>query len=329
MDEQLNQYALSKMLGSKMKPVKDQPQFGNFGLIETTAEALKATRTETQQSDRSHGFNYQRDAVLVKAFESVRDGASPDSLLWDRKLARKFVKECRQLGIHAPEKILKRRLINVRKNSPRYKDHGIVLSPTTKKDPHPSIVPQCAHVIEFALVRLRYRYGSSIDDILLDPALADAYEEMCTEIAPQLSSIDVRLAALYIRKSRFLPKREKAAIESLDLDLFDRACSEPHDLESFNPSVVPSEPGIVEVRERERFLYISRNENLESAVGEFLTGRAFQIVTSGFWQPDRNVITIQFASGKSVAGTGITNWERRLIYDREPIFNWPLRHTTA
>jgi hypothetical protein len=329
MDKQFNQYALSKMLGSKMKPVKDHPQFGNFGLLETTAETLKALGTESQQSDRSHGFNYQRDAVLVQAFESVRDGASPDSLLWNRKLARKFDKACRQSGIDAPEKILKRRLINVRKNSPRYKKHGIVLSHTTKKDPHPSIVPQYAHVIEFALVRLRYRYGSSIDDILLDPVLADAYEEMCYEIAPQLSSIDVRLAALYIRKSRFLPKKKKAAIESLNLDLFDQACSEPHALESFDLSVVPSGPGIVEVRERERFLYISRNENLRPAVSEFLTGKAFLIVSSGFWQPDRNVITIQFASGKSVAGTGIANWERRLIYDREPIFNWPLRHTAA
>jgi hypothetical protein len=329
MDEQLNQYALSKSLGSRMKPVKDHPQFGNIGLIEATAEALKATKTETQASDRSHGFSYQRDSVLVNAFESVRDGASPDSVLWDHKLARKFVRECRQMGIDAPEKILKRRLLNVRKNSPRYKQHGIVLSPTTKKDPHPSIVPQYAHVIEFALVRLRYRYGSSIDDILLDPALADRYEKMCREIAPQLSSTDVRLAALYIRKSRFLPKKQKTEIESLNLELFDSECSEPHALESFDASVVPSGPGIVEVRERDRYLYISRNEDLESAVGEFLTGRAFQIVTSGFWHPDPDLITIQFAAGKSVAGTGIATWERRLIYDREPIFNWPLGHTAA
>ena len=51
--------------------------------------------------------------------------------------------------------------------------------------------------------------------------------------------IDVRLAALYIRKSRFLPKKKKAAIESLNLDLFDQACSEPHALESFDMTVVP------------------------------------------------------------------------------------------
>ncbi len=329
MDEQLNQYSLSKTLASKMTPVKDRPQFGHFGLLETTAEALKASAADEQQADRSHGFNYQRDAVVVEAFESVRDGASPDALLWDRKLSRKFAKECRQKGIDAPEKILKRRVLNVRKNSPRYKQHGIVLSPTTKNEPHPSIVPQFAHVIEFALVRLRYRHGCSIDDILLDPELADAYEEMCMEIAPQLSSTDVRLAALYIRKSRFLPKKNKAEIEALDLNLFDSECSKPHALESFDVSVVPSGPGILEVRERDRFLYISRNEDLNLAVGEFLIGKAFQIVSSGFWHPDKNVITIQFASGRSVAGTGITTWERRLIYDHEPIFNWPLGHTAA
>ena len=64
-----------------------------------------------------------------------------------------------------------RRLLNVRKNSPRYRKHGIEISPTTKKEIHPSIVPEYAHVIEFALVKLRYRYGSSIDDILMDESL--------------------------------------------------------------------------------------------------------------------------------------------------------------
>jgi hypothetical protein len=151
----------------------------------------------------------------------------------------------------------------------------------------------------------------------------------CKEITSQLSSTDVRSGALYIRKSRFLPKKNKAVIGALDLNLFDSECSNPYVLESFDASIVPSGPGIVEIREQERFLYISKNEDFNSAVNEFLAGKAFQIVSSGFWHPDRNVITIQFAAGRNVAGAGISTWERRLICDREPIINWPPGHTTA
>src|ERR1700722_1524327 len=39
--DELNQHAISKILGSQMTPVK-RGRFGNFGLLETTVEALRA-----------------------------------------------------------------------------------------------------------------------------------------------------------------------------------------------------------------------------------------------------------------------------------------------
>jgi len=196
--DDLNQYAISKILGSKMTPVK-QGRFGNFGLLGTTAEVLRARQSSRLAHETMH-FSYDQDRLVVQAFEAVRQGAAPDAILWNRSLAQAFTKQCRELGLAAPDAFLNRRLINIRKNIRRYEKHGIMISPATKTEPHPSIVPQCAHVIEFALVRLRYRYGASIDDILLDPDLGEKFEGLASEIAPGLSSVDLRLGALYIRK---------------------------------------------------------------------------------------------------------------------------------
>ena len=160
--DKLNQYAISKILGSKMTPVK-QAQFGNFGLLETTAEALRARKASGPSSAATH-FSLDEDRLVVQAFEDVRQGAATDAILWDRSLARAFAQRCRQLGLEASDAFLNRRLMAIRKAPRRYEKHGISIAPATKSETHPSIVPQYAHVIEFALVRLRYRYGASIDD---------------------------------------------------------------------------------------------------------------------------------------------------------------------
>ena len=151
-------------------------------------------------------FSYPEDAVVVQAFEDVRQGAATDALLWDRELADAFYKRCKKLGLNAPDALLGRRLITVRKNIRRYEKHGITISPATKKELHASIVPQFAHVIEFVLVKLRYRYGVSIDDILLDRKLGEMFEMQASRLAAGVSAMDLRLGALYIRKMSKLQK---------------------------------------------------------------------------------------------------------------------------
>src|SRR5271157_2624126 len=175
---ELNQYAISKALGSTMKAIK-RGRFGNFGLLETVAEALRTREATAEAGSVSGGitrFSYPEDAVVVRAFEDVRQGAATDALLWNRELAEAFYERCKELGLSAPDALLGRRLITVRKNIRRYEKHGITISPAAKTEPHVSIVPQYAHVIEFVLVKLRYRYGASIDDILLDRKLGEMFE---------------------------------------------------------------------------------------------------------------------------------------------------------
>src|SRR6266496_2687410 len=302
MASELNHFSISKILGSKMRPGK-QARFGNFSLLETTVEMLRA-RDDPEQVLEDPKFSYDEDRIVVRAFEDVRHGAAPDAILWNKELAQAFHRRCRELGLVAPDAYLGRRLINVRKNSPRYSEHGIEISPTTKTEPHPSIVPQYAHVIEFALVRLRYRYGVSIDDILLDAKLGSKFEELTSQIASRIESQDLRLGALYIRKTRHLEKKDIAKIMSLDIREVEKAWEKPVVLATVQLENVPPQPGLIELKEKGRYLYISRNENLNSAVNQMRTGRAFEIMSNGFWSPDLKAITLQYATGAKIGGVG-------------------------
>src|SRR5262249_25414709 len=161
-----DQFAISKILGSKIKPV-GRVGFGHFASVSTTEEIQKALRGDGR-SIEPPSFTYQQDALIVRAFEDVRAGASIDELLWNKELAASFAGRCRELGLEVPHSSLIRRLMIVRKHSARYREHGIVIRPATRKAIPPRILPVSAPVIEFALVKLRYRYGSSIDDILMD-----------------------------------------------------------------------------------------------------------------------------------------------------------------
>lgn len=307
-----------------MAPVK-RAEFGNFGLLTTTAEALRACKA-SNSSGVPMQFSHDDDRLVVQAFEEVRNGAATDAILWNKSLAGAFAERCRQLGVVAPDAVLHRRLINIRKNPGRFKTHGITIAPATKSETHPSIVPQYAHVIEFALVRLRYRYGASIDDILLDPELGEKFEQIASELAPELQDIDLRLGALYIRKTRHFEKKDRHMIEGLNVETIEKAWSNPVSLADLNLADVPSSSGLIELKEGGRFLYISRNEAIHTAAEQLRTGKAFDLVANGFWTPRLDEITIQFATGTKVGGVPMTVWEKRLIRDREPIFNWPIPH---
>ncbi len=323
----INQFAISKVLGSKVKPI-GRVEFGNFQLRSTTEEIQKAFQ-DNQEASVPAAFSYQEDALAVQAFERVRNGSPTDELLWNRTLAAEFVKECKSLGLNAPDAYLIRRLMIVRKNPARYKRHGIEISPTKKKHLHPNIVPQYVHIIEFALVKLRYRYGVSIDDILMDPVLGAKFEAMTKETAPNLSSTDLRLGALYIRKMRVIAMREFQRIRKLKTSRVLRAWQGSETLGRMDVSRVPDSPGLIELSEPKRCLYIFHNEDIHSAMEQLHTGEPLRLLANQFWKPNVHEIGVRYIQGPKLPGGTIEDWERRLVWDLKPVFNWPLEKKAA
>jgi hypothetical protein len=315
----LNHYAISKILGSTMKPVKGI-RFGHFGILATTAETLKALQ-EGERELASGTFSLDADRLVSQAFEDVRNGASTDALLWDTDLAGRFLERCRELNLGLSAAALVHRLMHIRKHQAVYRKHGITLSPTTRMEPHPSIVPQYAHAIEFALVRLWYRYGAAIDTILADPELREQFENLALQVAPDLTGEQLRLGALYIRKMRRFRKGDVEKARPLKPAVVEGAMTPPVSLARVSPEDVPSAPGLLELQEGERYLYVARNENLRPAVEQLRTGRPFSVLADNFWQPALEDITLRYVEGWKVDGVEVSRWELRLIQAREPVFN--------
>lgn len=319
--DQLNHYAISRVLGAELKPIKTGT-FGNFGLLQTTGESLKLLRTPRSGGDRlPHGEVQQ----IVQAFEEVRKGAAPDRILWDLKLADKFDRRCRSMGLTAPAAALCRNLLNVRKNPARYAKVGIRISPTTKSEPRASVLPHYAHAIEFALVRLRYRYGSSIDEILLDPTLGERFEELALSMAPKLSSSELRLGALYIRKTRHLANKDKTSFATFNPSIIRSDWSDPIYLSSAARDRAPASAGLIELKEGERCLYVSRTDDLAPCVEQLRSGKAIDVLASPFWKPRRECLYVRYIAGNRIHGISAHRWELRLIAANEPVFNWPVR----
>jgi hypothetical protein len=321
MSKEVNIDRIRKILGAKVRPVK-QVRFGNFPLLETTAEVLR-TRTRSGPGSKAPTFSPSEDKMIVQAFEDTRRGLAPDAILWDKGLAQAFYRRCRELGLEGSEVVLGRRLLYIRKNSSRFKRDGLGIAPTTKSEPHISIVPRYAHVIEFALVRLRYRYGASIDEILLDPALSSEFEALACEVAAGLTSEELRLGALYIRKTRSLTQRDVEKVKSLNTRRLEAAWGTPIALEVLHPEDLPASPGLMKIAEPGRCLYIAQSEDLRAAADQLRTGQALKVMANGFWEPDPKAITLQIAPGAKIGSVPGSVWERRLIQEIEPVFNWP------
>ena len=227
------------------------------------------------------------------------------------------------MGFHASAAELNRRLMNIRKNPARYGPHGLLIPTATKIEPHPSVVPKYAHVIEFSLSRLHSRYGVTIDDILIDPELGKQYEDMARMAAPELSSLDLRLAALYIRKTRYIAKQNKKQIESLDPAAIEPVFVEwPAGRADGDP--VPAQEGIIEVLDRSQYLYISRSEDLRSVAEQITSESSLNFMANEFWRPKRENLVIRFYAGHEFLKVPVLRWQLKLITEKKPVFNWPI-----
>ncbi len=315
----LNYYAVNQVLGGTMLPGRRQ-RFGGFGTLRTVGDLLRQRPRKVMPVE----FTYDMDARVVQAFEAVRDGTAPERILWDEKLSARFHARCRSLGVHAPNAQLDRRLINIRKNKTRYLSHGIALSETTVTDPQPSIVPEYAHVLEFALVRLRNRYGVSIDDILLDTELVAEFEALARMAARNLTSPQLRLGALYIRKTRHVARAELPRFDELDSRAIESRLSSLGTLDSISPEDVDAKEGLIEVLERDRYLYISRNENLRAVVTEFVQGSTLEVLSNLLWTPRPDSISLRVFAGATFQNSTILRWQLKLIREKQPVFNWPI-----
>ena len=183
----LDQLMISRILGSIVRPIS-RPAFGGFSTTGTVGQMLANRPTEIKPL----GPDKSRDAIIVQAFGEIHDGYSVDRTLADPRLAARYVKHCRQLGIDAPHAAVCRRLLRLRKAG----GFPIKTTRTDKRDLHPFLIPA-----ELAFAKLTYRYDASYDDLLADPDVGKAFDENVAKVGRSGDAVDFRLAALHLRKN--------------------------------------------------------------------------------------------------------------------------------
>jgi DNA modification methylase len=145
--------------------------------------------------------------ALVEAFHTASAGASLDWLLCRPELQSAFHLACAEAGLMGSPYEWNRELLKLRKSGALGKGTKDAVSATS---PHPSsLKPQAAHAAEIAWAKVRAKHpGSSLDDILCDPAKLDLFDKAAKQAAPGCDVSDYRWEALRLRKSAKTHKAE-------------------------------------------------------------------------------------------------------------------------
>lgn len=305
---ELDQLTISRILGSTVQPIS-RPAFGAFSAVATIGQMLAKRPIETAPlaPDKS------RDSIIVKAFAEIHDGYSVDRTLADPQLAARFVKRCRQLGIDAPHAAVCRRLLRLRKAG------GFPVKTTREDhlDLHPFLIPA-----ELAFAKLTYRFDASYDDLLADPDIGKAFDEIVAKVGRSGNAVAYRLAALHLRKNvRARAKADAKQLASLDISKVKDHWHTPGHLSDVQLDTVPDSDGVFSLREPGRYLFLSRSEHLRSDVGMFQDKVVLASVGNHFWSPSPEIITVEFVTPKDVRGVSLRLFEFKAIETYQPIFN--------
>src|SRR5688500_13015878 len=108
---ELNQFAISRVLGSTMKHLK-RPAFGPRGVLHAQNQILANRFVRGEQIT----FAPQVDKLIIRAFEETRNGWPLERLLSDSARTARMLRRARQLGVEAEDHAILLRLFRFRKS---------------------------------------------------------------------------------------------------------------------------------------------------------------------------------------------------------------------
>jgi len=158
------------------------------------------------QPDRESNVNHQRRAVkgmgdvereIVDVFDTVRDGFSTDRVIADPAMNAEFISLLSSRGVPGTPADWNLALFRLRK-AHRLRVNG--KTKRTKLDAEK--LEQCEFAAEIALGQIRNRHEVTLDSLLCEPALAQEFDQLASEMCPGFEALYYRWAALRIRKYR-------------------------------------------------------------------------------------------------------------------------------
>ena len=314
----LNQFAISRILGSVMKHGK-RPSFGPLGLLHAQSQAIAHYPKLGEQI----ALAPRSEKLILRAFEETRKGYTLERVLADPLLTGKMLRRAKEHGVEAEDHAVILRLFRIRK-SPKGQSRLGNPTATEPKRRHTIYEPAA----EISLSQMRYRYGASVDDILAYTHIGREFDNLCQKISPGHSAVDFRLAALHVRKSRYCEKNERTLFDSLTEKKADRTLTRHESLKKFDPNRFRGMKGIVglvEESEMERFIYLTGTRDVAETVRPFIRNEALQAVGNSFWKPSLSDIHVYtYGMNDTLRNAPQLLWTNRLISLKTPIFNHPI-----
>jgi len=279
--------------------------------VEAGAEGISLNQLAlTKLSIRLKDSTDLTRSLIVEAYKQVHDGYSCDRVIVDPVYNRRFLEQCRKVGLTQSDYELNHSLMGIRKSG------KAVLPPATKK---PQIPDYDGYLFasEIAFRYLQQREGVALDTVLCDPQLRERFDEIAGRLAPNYSPFKLRMGALYLRKTH------KLKPEVVDGPLYDFVRAGR--IGDVNLSDLPELPGAYGFYENVRPIYAGETNMLRHRIKLHLqhSGQMFlpQWLELGF---EANLELRFFAFPEFSSKDDRVRWLMQFINKEKPTLNYQI-----
>jgi predicted GIY-YIG superfamily endonuclease len=244
---------------------------------------------------------------IIDAFREIRIDESPDVVVANCDLNRRFLQACFQRGVADAPETINRTLLNARKAGYL---KGIKSRRVTVRDQD-----SFRYASEIAVRFLERRDGLTLDQILCDPAKASEFDAIAGEIAAGFSSFDYRWAALGLRKMRKLrPELVSKVIEGI--------VTTRHRVENLDTELIPIHPGVYMFHDSKNTLYVGEAVSLYKRIRKHLDHSDNKGLARWLWEQGARDLHLEIhVLPKETSSRARKALEAEMIGSRSPIFN--------
>jgi hypothetical protein len=245
---------------------------------------------------------------IREAFVAVSHGFSPDRVVVDPELNRRFIKHCRTLGLEDDASALNARLLNARKAKLL---QGL---PRSKRTSFPRS-DECRFAAEVAARFLEQRDHVSLDVILCDPSRAAEFDRIAAGISPGFQPLRYRWSALYLRKAKlFRPELLARVVAPVAIQL--------GRVDEIDVSTIPVQQGIYVFYGPTATLYVGEADNLRRRIQKHLDHSDIKAIARWVWEHGTTEIRVEIRVLPDGTPTRIRRaLEAELIQSHKALFN--------
>ena len=318
----INHLAISQRYGTVIRPAS-ATRFGGFGLT-AVSEQIFSGLGEQIEDQENISIERQASKLLVDSFQETHKGYSLDYVLCNPKLTESFVRQCKEQGLPWGEEILLRHLMAIRKNP---KSYGVSIPATTQRARiNKSVLHQSLSGVEMVLTRVKHTHSASVDDVLVSPIVREDFDNLCRHILPEVSILDCRRTALYIRKDLIDLRRGKHQVErdEVSFSRLTKRMKNVGQLLEVSPSDLSDRQGLFTLTEKNshsNYLFCGAVNSLRPAVMSLAHPRVWSTISNGLWCPNLQAINLRIFDHPSLDNQPIELWAARLIEAKQPLLN--------